>query len=160
MRRRRKLTLGGVLVQVPFVVYSVTILLMCYTLIVSPFRSGNDLARGILVTPQSFSLENFRDAFGSGLGTGMMNSFALGAATSVLTILLGGIAGYAFSFIRFRFKRPLATLINSCIYVSTMLIARPLFLQYRDLHLVNNRLGTLLIFMGLRLPFSVYLFRS
>ncbi len=160
MPRARKITPGGVLVQIPFVVYSITILIMCYTLIVSPFRAGNDLARGVLVIPRAFSLENFRDAFGSGLGTGAMNSFALGAATSILTILLGGLAGYAFSFIRFRFKQPLAAFINACIYVSTMLIALPLFLQYRDLHLVNNRLGALLIFMGLRLPFSVFLFRS
>ncbi len=160
MPRSRKITLGAILVQVPFVFYSITIVAMCVVLLVTPFRSSLDLARGLLVVPQGLTFESFHDAWGSGLGTGARNSFILGASTCLLTIALGGIAGYAFSFMRFRFKRPIATFLNSCIYVSTMLIALPLFLQYRDLHLVNNLLGALLIFMGLRLPFSVYLFKS
>jgi raffinose/stachyose/melibiose transport system permease protein len=146
--------------QVPFVLYSLTILVMCFILLITPFRSGNDLARGILARPRTFTFENFRDVWLSGLGTGVRNSFFLGAATCLLTILLGGVAGYAFSFLKFRLKRGLYTALYSCIYVSTMLIALPLFLQYRDLHLVNNLFGALVIFLGLRMPFSVYLFKN
>jgi ABC-type glycerol-3-phosphate transport system permease component len=160
MARKRRLTVSGVLLQVPFLLYSLTIVVMCFILLVTPFRSGNDLARGILARPQSFTFVNFRDVWLSGLGTGVRNSFFLGASTCLLTILLGGIAGYAFSFLKFRVKGALYTFMYSCIYVSTMLIALPLFLQYRDLHLVNNLLGALLIFLGLRLPFSVYLFKN
>ena len=160
MGKVRHTTVGSVLVQVPFVLYSLTIVAMVVILIVTPFRSGNDLARGLLEKPSGFGLGNFRDAFGSGLGDGVRNSGFLGVSTCALTIVLGGIAGYAISFMKFRFRRGLASFMNACIYVSTMLIALPLFLQYRDLHLVNNLLGALLIFLGLRLPFSVYLFKS
>jgi raffinose/stachyose/melibiose transport system permease protein len=160
MARMRKATVGSVLVQVPFVLYSLSIVAMVLILVITPFRSGNDLARGILVKPDSLGLGNFRDAFDSGLGYGVRNSFILGVSTCALTIFLGGIAGYAISFMKFHFRRGLASFMNACIYVSTMLIALPLFLQYRDLHLVNNLLGALLIFLGLRLPFSVYLFKS
>jgi raffinose/stachyose/melibiose transport system permease protein len=160
MAKVRKITVGSVVLQVPFVIYSLTIVAMCLILIVTPFRSGNDLARGLLARPTGFGLGNFQDAFASGLGDGVRNSFILGASTCALTIFLGGIAGYAISFMRFRFRRGLSSFMNACIYVSTMLIALPLFLQYRDLHLVNNLLGALLIFLGLRLPFSVYLFKS
>ncbi|MGA2379445.1 MAG: carbohydrate ABC transporter permease [Spirochaetia bacterium] len=160
MAKVRKTTVGSVLIQAPFVLYSLTIVAMIIILVVTPFRSGNDLARGLLVKPTGFGLGNFRDAFDSGLGYGVRNSFILGASTCALTIFLGGIAGYAISFMKFRFRKGLASFMNACIYISTMLIALPLFLQYRDLHLVNNLLGALLIFLGLRLPFSVYLFKS
>jgi raffinose/stachyose/melibiose transport system permease protein len=160
MGKVRKTTLGSVLVQVPFVLYSLSIVAMVLVLVVTPFRSGTDLAHGLLVKPTSLGMGNFRDAFDSGLGYGVRNSFILGVSTVVLTIFLGGIAGYAISFMKFRFRRGLASFMNACIYISTMLIALPLFLQYRDLHLVNNLLGALLIFLGLRLPFSVYLFKS
>jgi raffinose/stachyose/melibiose transport system permease protein len=160
MARSRRGSVPGVLMQVPFVVYSLTIILMCFILLVTPFRSGNDLARGILARPKSFTFENFRDVWASGLGTGVRNSFTLGALTCLLTILLGGIAGYAISFLKFRFKGALYIFMYSCIYIATMLIALPLFLQYRDLHMVNNLMGTLLIFLGLRMPFSVYLFKN
>ena len=160
MGKVRKTTVGSVLVQVPFVLYSLSIVAMVLVLLVTPFRSGNDLAHGLLVKPTSLGLGNFRDAFDSGLGYGVRNSFILGVSTVALTIFLGGIAGYAISFMKFHFRRGLASFMNACIYISTMLIALPLFLQYRDLHLVNNLLGALLIFLGLRLPFSVYLFKS
>jgi len=160
MAKVRTTTVGSVLVQAPFVLYSLSIVAMVVILAVTPFRSGNDLARGLLVKPTGFGLGNFRDAFASGLGYGVRNSFILGASTCALSIVLGGIAGYAISFMKFHFRKGLASFMNACIYVSTMLIALPLFLQYRDLHLVNNLLGALLIFMGLRLPFSVYLFKS
>jgi len=146
--------------QVPFVLYSLSILIMCYALTVTPFRSANDLARGVLVEPQSFTLKNFIDVWKSGIGTGVRNSFTLSALTCVLTITLGGIAGYAFSFFRFRLKNSLYLFMYSGIFVSTMLIALPLFLQYRDLHLVNNLLGTMIIFLGLRMPFSIYLYKN
>ncbi len=160
MAKVRKTTIGSVVVQVPFVLYSLTIVAMGLILIVTPFRSGQDLAYGLLGGPNHLGFGNFIDAWGSGLGYGVRNSFILGASTCALTILLGGIAGYAMSFMRFRFRRGFASFMNACIYVSTMLIALPLFLQYRDLHLVNNLFGALLIFLGLRLPFSVYLFKS
>jgi raffinose/stachyose/melibiose transport system permease protein len=160
MSRSKRLSASSILMQVPFVLYSLTILVMCFILLITPFRSGNDLARGILARPRTFTFENFRDVWLSGLGTGVRNSFFLGAATCLLTILLGGVAGYAFSFLKFRLKRGLYTALYSCIYVSTMLIALPLFLQYRDLHLVNNLFGALVIFLGLRMPFSVYLFKN
>jgi ABC-type glycerol-3-phosphate transport system permease component len=160
MAKVRKTTAGSVFMQVPFVLYSLTIVAMCFILIVTPFRSGDDLARGLLVRPTVFGLANFRDAFASGLGDGVRNSLALSVLTCLFTIIFGGIAGYAASFMRFRFRRGLSSFMNACIYVSTMLIALPLFLQYRDLHLVNSIVGALLIFLGLRLPFSVYLFKS
>jgi raffinose/stachyose/melibiose transport system permease protein len=158
--RVRRFSVGSALLQVPFVLYSLSIVAMALVLVITPFRSGTDLARGLLVKPTGLGLGNFRDAFAAGLGYGVRNSFILGASTCLLSILLGGIAGYAISFMKFHFRRGLASFMNACIYVSTMLIALPLFLQYRDLHLVNNLVGALIIFMGLRLPFSVYLFKS
>lgn len=160
MAKREKVRLVQVFMQVPFILYSLTILVMCYALMVTPFRDGSDLARGVLVRPESFTLGNFVDVWNSGLGTGVRNSLTLTLLTCVLTVTLGGVAGYAFSFFRFRARNFLFIFMYSGIFVSTMLIALPLFLQYRDLHLVNSLLGTMIIFVGLRMPFSIYLYKS
>jgi ABC-type glycerol-3-phosphate transport system permease component len=160
MGRKRKTTLRDLLLQIPFLLYSATILVMVFLLVVTPFRSTNDLARGILVTPNSFTFENFQDAWHNGLGTGIKNSMTLSLLTCVFTAFLGGFAGYAFSFLRFRLRNGLYLFMYSGIFVSTMLIALPLFLQYRQLGLVNSIFGALLIFTGLRIPFSVYLFKN
>ncbi len=160
MGRKRKTTLRDLFLQIPFLLYSATILVMVFLLLVTPFRSTNDLARGILVTPNSFTFDNFHDAWRNGLGTGIKNSMTLSLLTCVFTAFLGGFAGYAFSFLRFRLRNGLYLFMYSGIFVSTMLIALPLFLQYRQLGLVNSIFGALLIFTGLRIPFSVYLFKN
>lgn len=160
MARKRKLTLPQLLLQIPFVVYSITIVIMVFLLVVTPFRSTDDLARGILVSPNSFTFGNFADSWRNGLGTSIGNSMALSVLTCFFTALLGAFAGYATSFLRYRFRKGLYLFMYAGIYVSTMLIALPLFLQYRQLGLVNSRFGALLIFVGLRLPFSIYLFKS
>jgi len=160
MGRKRKLTIGGMLLQIPFLLYSATIVAFCLLLVATPFRSTDDLARGILVRPNSFTLTNFADSWRNGLGTGVSNSMKLSVLTCLFTALLGGFAGYAFSFLRFRLRQGLYVFMYCGIYISTMLIALPLFLQYRQLGLVNSIFGALLIFIGLRLPFSVYLFKN
>ncbi len=159
-KNRKKIRPALVLMQIPFVMYSLTILIMCFILIITPFRSSHDLARGILTTPKSFTLENFIGIWKAGLGTGVLNSFTLASLTCIFSIVIGALAGYAFTFFKFVGKTTLYLFIYSGIFISTMLIVLPLFLQYRDLHLVNDLTGTLLIFIGVRMPFSVYLFRS
>jgi len=160
MGRKRRLSPGELLLQIPFLVYSFSIVAFCFILIATPFRSTSDLAHGILSRPRSFTFGNFADAWRNGLGTGLLNSMKLSVLTCLFTSLLGGFAGYAFSFLRFRLRNGLYTFMYAGIYVSTMLIALPLFLQYRQLGLVNSIFGALLIFIGLRIPFSVYLFKN
>ncbi|MEI6386422.1 MAG: carbohydrate ABC transporter permease [Spirochaetota bacterium] len=160
MGRKRRITWLELLLQIPFIAYSATILVICFLLVFTPFRSTADLARGILVSPNSFTFDNFADAWRNGLGIAIKNSMTLSLLTCLFTALLGGFAGYAFSFLRFRLRNGLYIFMYSGIYVSTMLIALPLFLQYRQLGLVNSMFGALLIFLGLRLPFSVYLFKN
>ena len=145
-KSRKRFRPGLVLMQIPFVLYSLTILIMCFILLMTPFRSSADLARGILTRPQGFTLENFIGIWKAGLSNGVMNSFFLASLTCVLTISFGALAGYAFTFFKFTGRTTLYLFIYSGIFISTMLIVLPLFLQYRDLHLVNNLFGTLLIF--------------
>lgn len=160
MGRKIRITPWQLILQIPFVIYSASILIICFLLFVTPFRSTADLARGILVSPNSFTLGNFADSWRSGLGIGVKNSMTLSVLTCFFTALFGGLAGYAFSFLRFKLRNGLYLFMYAGIYVSTMLIALPLFLQYRQLGLVNSLPGALAIFLGLRLPFSVYLFKN
>ena len=160
MGRKKKFTVWELLMQIPFLIYAISIVTICFLLLVTPFRETNDLARGILVIPNSFTFTNFSDSWNSGLGTGVKNSMILSLSTCLSTAFLGGFAGYAFSFLRFKLRNSLYIFIYAGIFVSTMLIALPLFLQYRQLGLVNNLFGAFLIFLGLRIPFSVFLFRN
>jgi len=148
------------LVQIIFISYSITILLFIAVIVLTPFRSPKDVVRGILTIPNSFTFVNFIDVWKGGLNIGFRNSMFFSISTCVLTLIIGGLAGYAFSFLKFRLRSALYTFIFSGMFISIVLISIPLFMQYRDLKLINSFLGVLIIYVGIRLPFTVFIYKN
>jgi ABC-type glycerol-3-phosphate transport system permease component len=146
--------------QIPMIIYSITILLFLVVILITPFREGADIARGLLRLPESFTLYNFQSAWETGLNLALRNSLLLAAVTCGITIVLGGLAGYAYSLLKFPLRNFFYQFSYVMIYISIVLICLPLFLQYRDLRLNNTYWGALIIFVGIRLPFSIFLFRN
>jgi len=149
-----------IIVQIIFISYAITIVIFLFVLIITPFRDASDIARGILTIPKSFTLGNFIAIWNSGLNIGFRNSMFFAISTCITTIIVGGLAGYGFVFLKFRFKNVLYKLIFSCIYIPIIIILIPLFMQYKELHLMDSFLGIIIIYTGIRIAFSVYLYRS
>ncbi len=156
----RKISPFRLLMQIPMIIYSITILLFLVVILITPFREGADIARGLLRLPESFTLYNFQSAWETGLNLALRNSLLLAAVTCAITIVLGGLAGYAYSLLKFPLRNFFYQFSYVMIYISIVLICLPLFLQYRDLRLNNTYWGALIIFVGIRLPFSIFLFRN
>lgn len=149
-----------ILVQVVFISYGITVLFFIVILLITPFRSPEDVARGILTIPNSFTFSNFINIWKGGFDVGFKNSMFFSISTCIITLIVGSLAGYAFSFLRFRLSRALYTFIFSCMFISIMLISIPLFMQYKNLGLINSFLGVLIIYVGIRLPFTVFIFKN
>ena len=146
--------------QLFFISYSITVLLFMAILIITPFRSMRDVARGILTIPNSFTFINFINIWKGGFGLGFKNSMIFSISTCIITLIVGGLAGYAFSFLKFKLNRALYTFVFSCMFISIMLISIPLFMQYKNLGLINSFLGVLIIYASIRLPFTVFIFKN
>ncbi|MCL5070992.1 MAG: carbohydrate ABC transporter permease [Actinobacteria bacterium] len=149
-----------IIIQIIFISYSLTIIGSLYVLLISPFRSRIDISRGVLTLPNSFTFENFVSAWNKGINYGFRNSLFFGIITCIITILIGGIAAYGLAFLRFKFRNFWYLLMTSGIFLSIMVIVLPLFLQYSSLHLINSFIGVIIIYVGIRLPFTVYIFRN
>lgn len=158
--KRKKVSVFRLAMQIPMIIYSLTILAFLVVILITPFREGNDIARGLLKIPQTFTLYNFKSAWDTGMKTALLNSLLLAVVTCAVTIVIGALAGYAYSFLKFPLRRFFYQFSYVMIYISIVLICLPLFLQYRSLRLNNTYLGALIIFIGIRLPFSIFLFRN
>lgn len=158
--KKKNLSIFRLVMQIPMIIYSITIFMFLVVILITPFRAGSDIARGLLCVPKSFTVYNFQSAWETGLGIALTNSLILSALTCAVTILFGGLAGYAYSLLKFPLKKVFYQFSYVMIYISIVIICLPLFLQYRDLKLNNTYLGALIIFVGIRLPFSIFLFRN
>ncbi len=147
--------------------YILLILLVAFALgplIVVLFNSVKDAAsigRNPLGFPTEFIWQNYPNAWEIGnFSTTTRNSFILvvGAVTGVLT--LAGLAAYALA----RLNLPggalvmLYFLVGSSLPVQLFLV--PLFFLWRQLGLVNNLFGLIIIYIAVQSPFSIFLLRS
>lgn len=90
----------------------------------------------------------------------LFNSFVVATGTAVVDVILGSMAGYALSRLRFRFKLPILLFI----LISAMLpyIGRliPLFRLARSTGLLNSYPGLILPYAAFQLPFAVWIFQA
>jgi raffinose/stachyose/melibiose transport system permease protein len=147
--------------------YILLIILVAFALgplLVVAFNSVKDAAeigRNPLGPPTEFHWENYPRAWQIGnFATTTRNSLILvvGAVTGVL--FLGGMAAYALA----RLNLPgggllmLYLLVGSSLPVQLFLV--PLFFMWRQLGLVNNLFGLIIIYIAVNSPFAIFLLRS
>jgi ABC-type glycerol-3-phosphate transport system permease component len=90
--------------------------------------------------------------------------FLTSVMVTILTVLgvvaLATLAGYSFAKLNFPGKQVIyVTLLSTLMMPFTALIL-PLFLQMKTLNLLNTRQGLILVYMGLSLPFAMFLMRA
>ena len=107
--------------------------------------------------------ENYRHAWRiARMGDYFLNSVLVALSTVGLVTLLGAMAAYALSRLRFAGRRPLTVAIIGAMAVPGTLLMIPLFLSLQswstgDFSFANSRFGLSVIYCALSLPFTVFL---
>lgn len=87
---------------------------------------------------------------------GLRNSFVVALSVMGLNLLVGGLAAYAFAWLRFRFKSMLVSFILLVIYVPAFPLLFPLFVTFQTLHLLDSYLAVILAQNAFVLPFTIW----
>jgi multiple sugar transport system permease protein len=157
---RTKLTLywlGGTLAALVFLV----------PLVWSVLRSfqSND---AIIATEPSFSelfsftAENFSALFNgdADIVRSVGNSLVVSVCTAALTAVVATLAGYGFGRFRFRGRNVLFGVVVVTMMVPFQAIITPLYLQMNAMGLTDSRLGLVLFYTTVNLPFGVFVMRN
>jgi len=111
--------------------------------------------------PAQVTLENFENLFRiSKFGTYLVNSLIVASFTTVLTVVLGMFAAYAFTRFRFRFLRGLGEVSLFAYMVPPILILVPIAQIMTGLRLANNLLALVVLYTATLLPFALWVLRS
>lgn len=89
--------------------------------------------------------------------TFVKNSILVTGISTVIALVLGVPAGYAFSRLRFRGKDNWASTILSFRFMPPVAVAIPIYLLIRHLHLVDSTLGLILPYVAFSLPLVVWI---
>ena len=114
------------------------------------------------LSPASFTLDNYKEVFGSAaqLGRGLLNSAIVATFTTALALLLGAPAAYALA----RLGVPRADVFLLMILAAQMfpaiVIVIPLFIAAAKLGLIDTRLNLILIYLSFNLPIVIWVLRG
>lgn len=111
--------------------------------------------------PRNPTLENYRTALSQApFVRYLFNSFIIAGGTAVVDVILGALAGYSLSRLRFRFKLPVLLLILGTAMLPFISRLIPLFSLARSWGLLNNYLGLIIPYSAFQLPFAVWIFQA
>jgi ABC-type glycerol-3-phosphate transport system permease component len=129
-----------------------------YFMAVSAFKTKSEYIANKWGLPTSLSMTNFDTALaGEKFFIRFANSTILTVGAISASLIIACLAAYAFARMEFPGKRTLFNIILSLMVVPPVVMIIPLFVSMVRWHLVNTYQGTILIYTGLLLPFSIYL---
>lgn len=156
--RHRIPLLRGVIFQVVLIAVTLVALYPLFWLIITAIKSKADYIADQFGFPTRIWLENFAVAFRGGrFARWLMNSAIATLGGTVGSLLLSVLSGFAFAKMPFRGSRSLLNVIISLMVVPPVVMILPLFMMYTRFGLHSTFPGIILLYVGLTLPFSVYL---
>lgn len=108
--------------------------------------------------PRDLVLDHYRALFGGrGFWTPVRNSLIVAGATTVLSVVVGGVCAYALARLRFRGKAPALAFVLAVSMFPQISIVSPLYLVLRELGLLNTYSGLVLPYLTFAMPLTIWL---
>ena len=130
-------------------------------------------ARPPVWIPSALTLESYlillgkptpEGAFGMGgsipFGSYARNSIVVALVSTLIAMVVGTMAGYAFARFRFRWKNGVFLGLMLARAVPGIALSLPLFLVFIRLHLIDQVLGLIVVYAALNIPFTAWLMDS
>jgi ABC-type glycerol-3-phosphate transport system permease component len=144
------LLVGGVVMAVPL-----------YLMLATSFKTTMQFFRDPFGLPKTLTLQNYADVWVTGqMNVFFRNSVVISLGTVLLTLVCATLAGYALARMRVRGASVIFYLLLGTLMVPTEIILLPLFVEFRDLHLLNTFPGLIIPYASLGMAFSTYLLRG
>jgi multiple sugar transport system permease protein len=128
--------------------------------------------RDVYAVPAKFlgfdlTFHHYEDVFlqrdGSGasdLAVNFKNSVIVAFFSTVLATVLGVLAAWAYSRFPMKAKKDQLFFILSTRFMPPVVVVIPIFLMYRDLDLIDTKLGLVLIYAAFNLPFTIWMMKG
>lgn len=133
-----------------------------YWMVATSFKNGSQL----FTWPPTYlpwrpTLGNYNEAFVQRpLLDYARNSVIVAAVSTPLSVMIASLAAFGFGRHRFPGRTLLLFLILAIRMLPGLIVALPLFLIFRDLHLVDTKLGLIIAYTVFNLPFNIWLLQA
>ncbi len=155
---------GGVL-RVFLVLVAVFWLVPTFGLLVSSFRDPKDIAESgwwtALTAPAQLTAASYESLLENDAVTGsLLNTVWITVPATLLVILIGAMAGYAFAWMDFKGRDWWFMAVVALLVVPVQVALIPLSSLFGTLGIFGDIIGVVLFHVGFGLPFAIFLLRN
>jgi multiple sugar transport system permease protein len=133
-----------------------------YWITVTSLKAPGDIfAFPLSYWPEHISLENYRGLFDKAdFGVYLTNSLVVATVAGAVATAISMLSAYVLA--RFEFRTKSALLMAALVtqMIPTFIALGPLYLLMTDLNLVDNRLGLILVYIAVCIPFCTVMLRG
>jgi len=152
---------GNIIVGVLLCIYCMINLIPFLMIIMNSFKSMRDIFLNSFSFPIRPSVQNYVDAWNQGsIGTGYLNSVLIAVVSVIGIIIISSMFAYAISKHEFPGRQILYIYCILGLALPIRLAVIPIFILMRNLGLTNSRLGLIILYISVNIPFSVFLLRN
>jgi raffinose/stachyose/melibiose transport system permease protein len=149
--------------EVVFWLIALVYLAPFYVLVVIALKPDNEVfATSPLAPPSSPTLASFQKVLSAGgesnIKIGLLNSLVITIGSILVLVLLGSLTGYVIARSTKRWSRATFYLFLIAIILPIQLGTVPLYIGARTAHLTGSALGMVVLYGGLLLPLSVFIY--
>jgi ABC-type glycerol-3-phosphate transport system permease component len=131
-----------------------------YVMLTAAFKTQGDFLNHPVALPLNPTLHGFDEALNDQFPRWFLNSVILTAASVAATLAIAALAAWGFARWSFRGRDALLSLLVSLMVVPPVVLLVPLFVFGADLDWISTFRLVILIYVGLMLPFSVFMLTS
>lgn len=157
--------LGRAVVNVVLALVAIFWLVPTVGLLLTSLRSASDNATSgwwtVFTKPAQLTIDNYATLLANPTITGSFwNTVMIAVPTTILVVLLGALAAYAFAFLRFPGRDWLLIAIIVMLAVPIQVALIPLARLFGALGIFGSVLGVILFHTAFGLPFAIFLLRN
>jgi multiple sugar transport system permease protein len=137
-------------------------------MVFSSFVPKSQLLTDPFALPPHFTLNNYQRLFTSpseGIGSdnffrAIRNSLVVCTLTTIISLVIGSIGGYAFARLRFPGKNALLLFLLAIQFLPAVTVIIPMFLMGRSTHLLDTWWILIFAYTSFALPFALWILRG
>ncbi len=157
MYQKFKNNIGGIISITVLTIFFIIIVYPLIWMIISSFKSTNEIFSNIWGLPKTWLFENYAVAWKSGIAKFFLNSVYVTVATVILTLVCSCLYAFSMVITTFRFKSILIGLTVLGLLFSPIVSLIPLYQEIQALGLYNTREALILIYTAYQIPMSFFL---
>ena len=156
---KRQISLFDPILKFGLIINTFLVLLPTFFVINASFRNTNDIFSAPLSLAERFDLTNYQLVFEQGnFGRYFWNSLIVTGGSIVVILILGTLAGYALARYSFRLNNVVYVFFLTGLLIPAKLALVPLFIQLKNMGLLDSRIGLILLYSAGALPAAVFIF--